>query len=965
MSTSTTDLADMDALHYLWAPDLDPLFWREGRAGVISAWYGHVPFAHWVVGATEPRTLVELGTHNGVSYSAFCEAVVRNGFNTCCYAVDTWKGDDQAGCYGEEVYLDLRRFHDDRYGAFSELLRCTFNEALPYFADSSVDLLHIDGFHTYEAVRQDFEGWQPKLSESAIVLFHDTNVRERNFGVWRFWEELRVQFPSFEFLHGHGLGVLAVGRSISSKLLELCSLRDPVRVHAIRQRFSLLGERWSLRARHDLQREEEIASRDALIQSLRSEAARFEAQVSEDKARAAARFETQVSEDKARIRSLENEATELMRRLAAEQQLRARAAQRAVHARAELAKAVGRGIAALESTHGTRSAAAKVRLLYISGEPDTPGSLYRVVRHVEAAIAAGMQASWIRLDELLARSLEMAGADLIIMWRVPWDERIARAVETAHQTGARVVFDIDDLLVDPDQVRDDVIDGIRTSGWTAEQWKEHCIRFHAAMVAADYCTAPTEELATNIRRFFRPALVLSNGFDRATYQISRRAVRRRRSEKSDELVRIGYAGGSRTHQRDFATAADAVARVLRERPQCRLVVFQFRFGENCTVPSLIIEEFPAFRGIENQIEWRDIVPLPQLPEIIASFDINIAPLEVGNPFCEAKSELKFFEAALVDIPTVASPTGPYRRAIRHGVTGFLANHRQEWYTTLLQLVDAPLLRQQVARAAQHDVLWRYGPLRRADSMLSAIPQLRGDCRAAARAFALEMRRIRPDPTTIRIPDAEIVFEADKLGDAEVTVVVPLHNCAPDLEEALESVRSQTLEVLDLIVVDDASTDPSLSVAAEWARRNANHFNRIIVLRNRSNAGAGPTRNAGIDAADTPWVLPLDASVRLLPGCGAVCLAAIRDNGATFAYLGVRQLGKTPISMGNYPFDPSLFMDEKHIEVMAIVSKEAWAAIGGYSDSGPGSENFGFCCRLVQNGLWGCPTGDAPLAEYRG
>jgi Methyltransferase domain len=207
----------MDTLQYLWAPELDPLFWPDGRTGVVSAWYGHIPFAHWIVGVAKPRILIELGTDNGVSYSAFCESVLRNRLETRCYAVDTWWGDRQTGHCGEKVYTDLRRFHDDRYGAFSELLRCTFNEALPYFADSSLDLLHIDGLHTYEAVRQDFESWRPKLSESAVVLFHDTNVRERDFGVWQLWQELRTEFPSFEFLHGHGLGLLAVGPLVSRR----------------------------------------------------------------------------------------------------------------------------------------------------------------------------------------------------------------------------------------------------------------------------------------------------------------------------------------------------------------------------------------------------------------------------------------------------------------------------------------------------------------------------------------------------------------------------------------------------------------------------------------------------------------------------------------------------------------------------------------------------------------------------
>ena len=128
----------------------------------VSAWAGHVPFAHWIVRATAPRVLVELGTHWGVSYSAFCEAVVRDGLDTRCFAVDTWQGDEQAEFYGEEVYADLRQFHDARYGAFSRLLRCTFDEALPHLPDSSIDLLHIDGLHTYDAVRHDYESWLPE-----------------------------------------------------------------------------------------------------------------------------------------------------------------------------------------------------------------------------------------------------------------------------------------------------------------------------------------------------------------------------------------------------------------------------------------------------------------------------------------------------------------------------------------------------------------------------------------------------------------------------------------------------------------------------------------------------------------------------------------------------------------------------------------------------------------------------------
>src|SRR5207302_1223609 len=87
---------------------------------------------------------------------AFCEALARYGGDARAFAVDSWQGDEHAGHYGDQVYEHLRRFHDERYRGFSELLRTTFAEALPYFGDGTVDLLHIDGCHTYAAVRERF-----------------------------------------------------------------------------------------------------------------------------------------------------------------------------------------------------------------------------------------------------------------------------------------------------------------------------------------------------------------------------------------------------------------------------------------------------------------------------------------------------------------------------------------------------------------------------------------------------------------------------------------------------------------------------------------------------------------------------------------------------------------------------------------------------------------------------------------
>lgn len=218
-----------------------PSFWMP-ELMISSAWIAHAPFAFWLTEALQPKTLVELGTHRGYSYFAFCQAVQRLELDTRCYAIDNWEGDEHAGFYGKEVFDKLKDYNDSRYSSFSRLIRSSFDEALEGFQDESIDLLHIDGRHFYEDIKSDFENWLPKLSNRSVVILHDTNVMERNFGVHKYWEELASHHPHFEFLHGNGLGVLGTGKFLPPIINSLfTAFQDYEQTCFIRELYSRLG----------------------------------------------------------------------------------------------------------------------------------------------------------------------------------------------------------------------------------------------------------------------------------------------------------------------------------------------------------------------------------------------------------------------------------------------------------------------------------------------------------------------------------------------------------------------------------------------------------------------------------------------------------------------------------------------------------------------------------------------------
>ena len=182
-----------------------------------SPWSGHRQFAFDLVGFLRPSRIVELGTHYGCSFFAFCQAVRDHGLDCEIVAVDTWEGDEHAGFYSG-VYEKVANWCVEEFPDLrTRLVRMPFSEAVGLFQTQEIDLLHIDGLHTYDAVSRDYEEWKSRVSDDGTFLFHDVDPRS-GYGSADFWEDLKDALPSFTFRHNFGLGVLTRNRGLAEVL---------------------------------------------------------------------------------------------------------------------------------------------------------------------------------------------------------------------------------------------------------------------------------------------------------------------------------------------------------------------------------------------------------------------------------------------------------------------------------------------------------------------------------------------------------------------------------------------------------------------------------------------------------------------------------------------------------------------------------------------------------------------------
>ena len=328
-----------------------------------------------------------------------------------------------------------------------------------------------------------------------------------------------------------------------------------------------------------------------------------------------------------------------------------------------------------------------VKILIISGIGGAP-YLYRCLNMKEELYFCGYHHVACKYVQEVTPETDARDYNLIILNRVCGSPApaIIELINRCKVRGVIVIFSTDGLVTDH-----------ATEGYLGifkYLSKSQLYNFHRGVDESrnilrlcDAAIATTNYLRKCILPFNKNVYVLENALnDKQVKKADRLLAGIEEKKKRQEIV-IGYfSGWPHDHDFDFATVSDALRKVLQKYHNARLRIVGFLdIGEE-------------FRGLEDRVEQVDFVPFEVLPALIADVDINIAPL-ADNPHKRSKSAIKFLEAGILGVPTVAANLDPYNEIIVHGEDGLLCSNEDDWFSNLSALIEEPHRRYEIGMKA--------------------------------------------------------------------------------------------------------------------------------------------------------------------------------------------------------------------------------------------------------------------------
>jgi glycosyltransferase involved in cell wall biosynthesis len=350
------------------------------------------------------------------------------------------------------------------------------------------------------------------------------------------------------------------------------------------------------------------------------------------------------------------------------------------------------------------------RVVYLYEVPDTSTFRYRVFNMVEAlGSEEGISATWFTGGELPILERLIGNVNTLIICRTRYTARLDALVARARAAGCRILFDVDDLIFDTRYVSL-VLETLdqRQGEAMLDTWFASMSRIGAMLRLCEGAISTNRYLSERIEDFAQlPTWVVPNFLNEPQLQRSSDIRQARRApEPSERVQTIGYFSGSPTHNRDFEIVSTALARVMTRHADVRLLIVGY------------LDVGPALRGFDDRIEILPLTDFLTLQSLIGTTGLNIVPLQT-NAFSNSKSELKYFEAAIVNTPTLATPTHSFRLAIEDAVNGYLVD-AYDWEARLEQAVRGELDLAGVAERGLEHVLRWYTPAAQVGAISDAV-----------------------------------------------------------------------------------------------------------------------------------------------------------------------------------------------------------------------------------------------------
>ena len=307
------------------------------------------------------------------------------------------------------------------------------------------------------------------------------------------------------------------------------------------------------------------------------------------------------------------------------------------------------------------------RAAYFYDVPDTRTFRYRVY-NVSQSLAAegpgGPSASWFHRGDLDRIERVLDQCDVLVLCRVHYSDWTNRMITWARARGRRVLFDVDDLVFDAKcahTVMDTLDVELNEDSW--QFWFGEISRIGVTMSLCDGVVVTNPYLAAQAEAFLGgPARIIPNYLNRQQLELSGLIwdAKKDYDWARDHRIHLGYFSGTPSHNRDFAVIAGPLARLMDEDERLTLRVVGF-----------LDRVYPELERHSHRIETIPLQDFLNLQRQIGQVEINLVPLQ-DNIFTNCKSELKWFEAAVVGALTVATPTYTFRHVIEHRTNGWLA-----------------------------------------------------------------------------------------------------------------------------------------------------------------------------------------------------------------------------------------------------------------------------------------------------